>query len=156
MDAGEVDFRFPVMGITSDRDLWGFPDLDRLTKCGPQTVKDNDHSSMELIDLEGQRWRVLSVKRLGPVGSLWQQILQRLLYASPQSRIALELESLTPVSLDEVKARACAGLDAFPGYWCADDVEPEPELSERKAALKAATSIQGLHDLLELDTFEAY
>lgn len=156
MRTGEVAFRYPVMGVTPDRDLWGFPDLDRLTKCGTQTLRENKAVGMELIDAEGGRWRVASVRRLGSAGTLWQRILSHTLRPPPQSRIDHELEPMAPMSLAEVKARVIAGLEAFPGYWCDDEADPEPELAPRRAAVMAAASIAELHEIMGLDTFEAY
>ena len=156
MRTGEVAFRYPVMGVTPDRDLWGFPDLDRLTKCGTQTLRENMAVGMELIDAEGGRWRVASVRRLGSAGTLWQRILSRTLRPPPQSRIDHELEAMAPMSLAEVKAQVIVGLEAFPGYWCDDEADPEPELAPRRAAVMAAASIAELHEIMGLDTFEAY
>lgn len=57
----EADLQFPVLGISADDDLWGFPDLHRLTKCGPETLKKNLQADMELIDAVGRLWIVRSV-----------------------------------------------------------------------------------------------
>lgn len=157
MKASEIQFEYPVMGISPDRDMWGFPDLRSLTTCGPRTVRDKSQVGMELVSLDGRRWRVASATKLGRASKLGRRILEALFLANPQYRVELELEAMAPLSLDEVKARACAGLDAFPGYFgVSDPEEPEPERSQIKAALNAAPSMEALHEILGLDTFEAY
>lgn len=50
MKSSEAGFKFPVLGFTPDHENWGFPDLDRLTKCGPATLKKRMQDDMELID----------------------------------------------------------------------------------------------------------
>ena len=109
MNPNDVGLKFPVLGFTPDRENWGFPDLDRLTKCDPRTLKENLQDGMELIDAECRRWRVLSVRRLGRTGSR----LMVLLTAKPQSRIEQELEALPALSLDEVKRRTRESLETF-------------------------------------------
>lgn len=41
MKSIDVNFQFPVLAFTPDRENWGFPDMDRLTRCGPRTLKEN-------------------------------------------------------------------------------------------------------------------
>lgn len=86
-------------GFTPDLEIWGFPDFDRLTKCGPRTLKENKQVGMELVDAQGRRWLVQSVNRTGRTGSLFSRIP---ILGLPQSRIEQELEPMTPLSLDEV------------------------------------------------------
>ncbi|MDB5438879.1 MAG: hypothetical protein JWM33_1306 [Caulobacteraceae bacterium] len=56
MKSSDVAFKFPVLAFTPDREIWGFPDMDRLTRCGPRTLKEDTQKGMELIDAKGQRW----------------------------------------------------------------------------------------------------
>jgi len=109
MKTAEAGFRFPVLGFTPDLEIWGFQDLDRLTKCGPRTLRNNMQAGMELIDADGRRWIVRSVRKSGRTGSL----LSLLLTAVPQSRIEHELEPLQAVTLDDVRRRASAAMEAY-------------------------------------------
>lgn len=154
MKTGQANFNFPVLGFTPDREIWGFPDLDTLTSCGPRTLKDNTQIGMELIDARGQRWAVRSVRRTGRAGSLPRWLFASLL-STPQFRIEHELEPLEAVSLKEVQERACASLEAFPDDYCLDD-ERDTVLAPLMAKVRMTKSIGEIHDLLGLDSFMAY
>jgi hypothetical protein len=151
----EADFRFPVLGFTPDREIWGFGDINTLTSCGPRTLKDNMQAGMELIDADGRRWIVRSVRRVGRARPLVPWLVSALLTASPQSRIEHELEELEIVTLSEVQARACASLRAFPQDFGADD-EGDPVLEQRLADVCSVKTIAAIHDVLGLDSFMAY
>ncbi|MBC6980324.1 hypothetical protein [Caulobacter sp. 17J80-11] len=72
---------------------------------------------------------------------------------TPQSRIEHELEELTPVSLADLRERACAAV--FPDIYALDDEgeeAPEPMLAKVRSAKSAAR----IFDLLGVDAFEAY
>ena len=107
MRTSEVEFSFPVLGFTPDVDAWVFKDRKMLTTCGPDTLKKQMQVGMELVDADGRRWRVTSVRALGPIRPLWLWLIH-LLALKPQTRIDQELEPLDPLSLDEIKARVCA------------------------------------------------
>ena len=154
MKTAQADCRFPVLGFTPDADVWGFPDMDGLTSCGPRTLKKDMQSGMELVDADGRRWVVRSVRRTGRAGSLLPWLLRSLL-ATPQWRIEHELEPLPPVSLEEAQARVCAAMAAHPDYWCEED-ERATVLPARLAEVRATKTIAGIHDRLGLDTFQAY
>lgn len=150
MKTSEASFKFPVLGFTPDREIWGFPDLDRLSKCGPRTLKEDAQNGMELIDASGHRWRVLSTRRTGRAGS-W---LRLLLTWMPQSRIEHELEPLPDVELAEVQERARQALSLS-----RDDYYGKEGQAEYKAMVRSigkARSIAKIYDLLQPDTFEPY
>jgi hypothetical protein len=154
MKTGQANFNFPVLGFTPDREIWGFPDLDTLTSCGPKTLKDNIQIGMELIDTRGQRWAVRSVRRTGRAGSLPKWLFD-LLLSTAQSRIEHELEPMQPVSLSEAQERACASLEAFPDDYCLDD-ERDAVLAGLMAKVRNTKAIGEIHELLGLDSFMAY
>jgi len=154
MRTGAADFHFPVLGFTPDREIWGFPDLNTLTSCGRRTLKDNMQSGMELIDVDGRRWVVRSVCRTGRAEPLLRWLFSCVL-SMPQSRIEHELDAMDPVTLEEVKARACAAMEAFPQDYCDAD-ELETVFPERLRSVRAAQNIAAIHDLLGLDSFMAY
>ena len=151
MKTAQADFRFPVLGFTTDSDVWGLPDLDALTTCGPRTLKDGLQVGMELVDADGQRWAVRSVRRTGRAGSL----LSLLLSGPAQSRIEHELESLGPISLADAQARVCRAMEAHPDFWCEDD-ERDTVLPARLAEVNATATIADIHQVLGLDSFHAY
>lgn len=155
MKTVEAGFQFPVVGFTPDLEMWAFKDLDTLTSCGPRTLKDNMQLGMELIGADGRRWIVRSVTRTGRAESLLKSALSILLSAMPQSRIEHELEALEALSLDEVKARACAMLEAFPEDYGQYD-ESDNVLAPLLAQVRSAKDIASLPDLLGLDSFKSY
>lgn len=151
MKTAQAEFRLPVLGFTTDFDVWGLADLDGLTTCGPRTLAEDLQVGMELVDAEGRRWIVRSVQRIGRAGSL----LSRLMPGPAQYRIDHELESLEPVSLVEVQARVCGAMRAHPDFWCEDE-ERDTVLPVRLAEVKAVATIADIHEVLGLDSFHAY
>ena len=110
MKTSEANFHFPVLGFTPDREIWGFSDLNTLTSCGPRTLKDNMQAGMELIDVDGRRWVVRSVRRTGRAEPLLAWLVSCVL-STPQSRIEHELDAMDPVALENIKARVCAAME---------------------------------------------
>lgn len=151
MKTAQADFVFPVMAFTTDLDIWGFPDLDRLTKCGSRTLKEGMQLGMEIIDSQGRRWAVRNVRRIGRTGSL----MMVLLTFKSQSRIEHELEILPPISLEETKARVAEAIKAHPDFWGAWG-DNDAEIPEILAGVRATTSFTQLYGNLGLDTFEGY
>ncbi|MDP2009211.1 MAG: hypothetical protein Q8K11_03440 [Phenylobacterium sp.] len=155
MKTAQAGFRFPVVGFTPDLEMWAFQDLDTLTSCGPETLRDNLQIGMELVDADGRRWIVRSVTRTGRAESVLKSLLSMLMFAKPQSRIEHELDALEPLSLEEVKARACAMLEAFPEDYGQYD-ESDNVLAPLLAEVRRAKDIASLPELLGLDSFKAY
>jgi hypothetical protein len=151
----EADFRFPVLGFTPDREIWGFPDINALTSCGPRMLKNNMQAGLELIDADGRRWIVRSVRRVGRARPLIPWLVSALLTGAPQSRIEHELEQLQIVSLSEAQARTCASLRAFPQDWGAEDAD-DPVLEQRIAEVSSTQTIVAIHEVLGLDSFMGY
>jgi hypothetical protein len=154
MNAMEAGFCFPVLGFTPDQEIWGFQDLDTLTSCGPKTIRDDMQVGMELIDADGRRWRVRSIRRTGRAEPLARWLLSILL-STPQSRIEHDLERLEPVSLAEVQDRTCASLNMFSRDYCADD-EREEILEPLLSQVRSAHDFASVHEGLGLDSFKAY
>ena len=152
MKSSEIDFSFPVLGFTRDRENWGFPDLDRLTKCGPRTLKENMQEGMELIDASGRRWRVQSVRRTGRAGSLLDLLPG---FGPPQSRIEQGLEALPRLALAEVQQRTRESLETFKSDYTGFEGD-EAEFRLLLEKISQARSIAELYELLQPDTFESY
>ncbi|HET9159622.1 MAG TPA: hypothetical protein VFN88_03345 [Caulobacteraceae bacterium] len=154
MKTSEVQFHFPVLGWTPDKDIWAFPDLNTLTSCGPKTLKEDMQANMELVDIELRRWIVRSVHRKGR-GKPFALWLISHVISTPQSRIEHELEPMPPVTLDEVKARVCEAMEENPGYYGDSDTVDE-ELRNQMAEVRAAGGVAEIIELLGLDSFMAY
>jgi hypothetical protein len=154
MKTREAGFRFPVLGFTPDGEIWGFPDLATLTSCGPRTLKEHSQSGMELVDVEGRRWVVRSIRRLGRGEPLLAWLISHLL-STPQSRIEHELDAMAAMPLDDVKARACASLEAFPeDYGHAEG--RDAVFMALLESVRAADGVAAIHELLGLDSFMAF
>lgn len=152
MKTEEIALKFPVLGFTADLDIWGFQDLDRLTRCGPRTLKEDMQSGMELIDAGGRRWRVVSIRRTGRAGSVLSLIPG---FGPPQSRIEHELEALEPVSIEEVRRRARVALEAHSAEdYYGDD--GQADFRKLLASVARAKGIARIYDLIQPDTFEPY
>lgn len=142
-------FAFPILCFTTDEDIWSMNDESELTSCGPKTLEEGLQIGMTMVDANGARWRVLSVKPLGKVPFSLRSFR---LFAPRQIQIEHELAPEAPLSLDEVKTRVCASLDAFPLYWCEPSEFPDV-LEERKAEIRSVNSIREIHEKLGLDFF---
>lgn len=154
MRSTEAGMLFPVLGFTPDGDIWGFADLNTLTSCGPLTLKDNLQLDLELVDSSGRRWVVRSIRRMGRGRPLFPGLLLDLL-ATPQSRIEQEVEELSPLTFEEIQARAIAAVELTSDNYCADDERDEilvPLLDQ----VRAASDVAQIHELLGLDSFMGY
>lgn len=154
MKTAEAGMVFPVFGFTPDREIWGFPDPDAFTSCGPLTLKENKEIGMEVIDSDLRRWVVRDVTPLGRAEPLWRWMLSRVL-STPQTRIEHELEALPSVSLDEAKDRLILGLETFPTDYCNDD-EIDTVLRPLIAEVRGMGRLSEALELLGLDSFKAY
>lgn len=152
MKTTDAGFRFPVLGFTNDLQIWGFQDLDRLTKCGPRTLKEGTQIGMELVDADLRRWRVLAVRRTGRTGSLLSLLLP---FGPPQSRIEQELQAIDAISIEEVRRRVCDAMEAHAISYLEGD-DPEVEFEPMLASVRRARSITEIYDLIQPDTFEPH
>ncbi|HEY8617148.1 hypothetical protein [Phenylobacterium sp.] len=152
MKTQEAGFRFPVLGFTPDRENWGFPDLDRLTKCGPRTLRENMQQGMELIDADGRRWRVLSTRRTGRAGSLLSLLPG---FGPTQSRIEHELEPLPKLTLAEVQQRTLESLETFRSDYTGFSGD-EAEFAALLERVRKARSVAEICEIIGADTFEGY
>jgi hypothetical protein len=153
MKTGEIDFHFPVLGFT-ENNIWGFQDLDRLTRCGPRTLRDGAQLGMELVDSKERRWIVRSVRRVGSASSLLHQLLF-FVFGPPQSRIEQELEAMSLLPIEEIKRRACSAMQANAISYLEGD-DPELHFKPLLARVEQARSVGEVYDLLQPDTFEAH
>lgn len=105
---------------------------------------------MELIDADNRRWVVRSFRRTGRAGSLLSLFLP---FGPPQSRVAQELQPLEPISLEDVRRRACDAMEADVDSYLNGDPR-EKEFEPLLAQVRAARSVSEIYDLLQPDTFE--
>lgn len=154
MKSTEIDFKYPILGFCKDGDVWGFPDLNTLTSCGPRTLKKGMEDGLELVDAKQRRWVVRSIQRTGRGEPLWLWILSAML-STRQSRIEQELEAMPPIPFDKLKERVVVWVEANSENFCLSD-EIETELKPLIAKVRAAKTNKRIFDLLGLDSFMAY
>lgn len=154
MKSTQAEMRFPVIGFTPDGDIWGFPDLNTLTSCGPLTLKENLQLDLQLVDSSGRRWVVRSIRRLGRGRPLFPGLLLDLL-STPQSRIEQEIDELSPLTLEEIKARVIAAVELTSDNYCAED-ERDEILVPLLEQVRTASDVAQIHELLGLDSFMGY
>lgn len=152
MTSSDAGLSFPVLGFTPDGENWGFPDLDRLTRCGPGTLKENLQDGMELVDAEARRWRVKGIRRTGRAGSILSLLPG---FGPPQSRIEHDLEALPDLSLAQVREKARESLEKFRSDYTGYDGD-EAEFGLLLQNVAQARSVSELYTLLQPDTFESY
>ena len=154
MDVASLNLKFPVIGFTTDDDVWGFPSLQTFGVCGPRTIKDGMQDGMEIVDGDGRRFKVRSIRNLGREGFLPFWFLNSLV-STPQYRIEHELEAMPPLLLEEIKQRVVICMEAHPLYW-SDDLNYEAMLGEQVANAKACGSVAEIFEVLGLDWFASY
>ena len=106
---------------------------------------------MELVDAEGRRWRVLSIRRTGRAGSLLGFLR---IFGQPQSRIEHDLEPLTPFSLAEVQQRTRSSVETCSVDYM--DGGGDSHYQSLLSAIPRTRSVSEIYDLLQPDTFESY
>ena len=109
---------------------------------------------MELVDDDGRRWVVRSVRMIGRNGALISWLLWALV-STRQFKIEQELEAVEPMTLIEAQARVCAWMKRLPQDFGAAD-ETDPLFTQRIADVYATRTIGGLLGVLGLDSFMAY
>ena len=154
MDIASLTLKFPILGFTTDDDVWGFPSLHEFGLCGPRTIKNDMQRGMEIVDGDGRRYRVREIRKLGRYRSFPIWFLSSLVYA-PQYRISHDLEPLTPVSLEEIKQRVDVCMKAHPLYW-SEEEEFDTVLVEQLANAQACGSVAEIFEVLGLDWFQDY
>lgn len=152
MKVQDANIRFPAIGFRTDGVPHGFDDLNELTTCGPRTLKKQHQVDMEIVDADGRRWVVRSVRRTGRALPLLQWLLWAVLEAGSRSRVEYELDTMQPVSLADVKARVRAWMESDP----IPSVEGEETDEEELARIDAADSIAEVRRNLGIDGFDGY
>jgi hypothetical protein len=142
-------FSFPLLAFTTDLDMWAFDTEEDLTACGPRTLRDRMQDGMEVVDPDGNYWRVRSATRLGRARLSLRTLLGRL------SKIDHEWEERPRLPLAEVKERVCASATAH-ADWVLHVPDDAEELAARHAEVRAAASIREIRELFGLDNFRGY
>lgn len=154
MDVASLNLKFPILGFTTDYDVWGFPSLATFGVCGPRTIKDDMQRGMEIVDGDGRRFQVRSIQKIGRDGFLPIWFLKSLV-SVPQYRIRHELEPMPSLSLQEITRRVEAGVRAHPLHW-SEEADFDTVLVEQLAKARACKSVAEIFEAMGLDWFAAY
>lgn len=153
MKARDLNCRYPLLGYAPNSNMGVTPlcfeNLGQLTTCGAYGWKDGWAQGLEIIDMDGRQWKVVSARRVG-YARPWYWTIFRMLLSIPLYRIEYDFEEKPDASLAEVQDRVC---EIFKIYRDEDDYTDEykAETIADIATLRATTRIDELPPLLEWD-----
>src|SRR5262245_42461045 len=162
---------FPVLGLAVIRAQDGAAECERLTWF----VDERDFSTstswalahwprvgMVLADAAGRSWKITRMVKGPIVGPFWGRVLRALVRQSVH-RVEQDLIEIRPLSLEEVKTRACDAIQANPDDWRDDEViagedgpprEEQDLLDELKKAVCQARSLPQMINALYGEDFD--
>lgn len=131
-----------------ERLTW-FRDAEDFSTCTSWELAHSERLGMVLVDRDLRCWKVLGVADLGVARPFWERVL-RFLARQSVHRIDQNIAEIEPVSLEQVKARTVASIQANPDDWRDDEAiagesgPPRDEqdlLDELANAVRAAASV---------------
>jgi len=156
---------FPALGFAAIAGKGADPGLERVVAFfSPEDFStaaswELDHwprLAMEVADTAGRRWKIVGMVDLGTIGPLWVRIL-RAIVQQRVHRLQFDLIELEPQSLDDIKARVGACIQANPDDWRDDEAiageagpprEEQELLDEMKNAVREAASVPQIISVL--------
>jgi hypothetical protein len=111
---------------------------------------------MVVVGPDLECWKVVGVIDLGVVGPFWERLLRFLVQQSVH-RIDQQVEAIEPMTLEQVKDRVAASIQANPDDWRDDEAiagevgpprEEQELLDELKASVRDAASLPQLINAL--------
>lgn len=148
----DLDLKFPLLGFTPDGQIWAFPDRDTLTTCGKFTLKDNLQLGLELIDSEGRRWIVRSIRRIGRDRPLLPWLFVAAL-SGPLWRIEQEVDAMSPIAFEEIRDRAVQATRLLDEHYYTDD--DKAELRQLVATVGRAKDVATIIEVMNPDSFKS-
>jgi hypothetical protein len=100
--------------------LTWFLDAEDFSTCTSWELKHCERLGMVLADSGGRCWKVLAVADLGVVRPFWERVFRFLMRQSVH-RIDQELTEVEPLTLEQLKERVCASIEANPDDWRDDE-----------------------------------
>lgn len=131
-----------------ERLTW-FLDAEDFSTCTSWELKHGERLGMVLVGPDLRCWEVVRVVDLGVSGPRGERLL-RFLVRQSVHQIDQEVAQLGPMTLEELKARTVASIQANPDDWRDDEAiagetgppKEEPELLDELAArVRAARSV---------------
>ena len=139
-----------------------FLDLEDFATCTSWQLKYGERLGMVLVGPDLRCWKVDRVIDLGVVGPFWGRLL-RFLVQQGVHRIDQEVEAIDPMTMEQVKDRVVASIQANPDDWRDDEAiageagPPRDEqelLDELKASVRAAASLPQIINALSSEQLE--
>jgi len=117
---------------------------------------------MVLVGPDLQCWKIVGVIDRGVVGPFWERLL-RLLVRQSVHRIDHRIEAVDPMTLEQVKDRVAASIQANPDDWRDDEAiageagpprEEQELLDELEASVRTAASLPQIINVLSSEHLE--
>lgn len=161
-----LPFKYPLFAFGRDvgrnaqagrETVTWFGDDEDVSTCKGWDLKHGARMGMILVDPTGRCWEIVGVKDLGIVGSVLGRIV-RFVFQQNDHAIEMDLAERPPMSLDQVKDRVCASIDANPDDWRDDEAiagesgEPQDELElldRLKSRVRKAKTLKGVVKILD-------
>lgn len=133
-----------------------FLDLEDFSTCTSWDLKHGSRWGMVLVGSDLQCWKVVEVIDQGVVGPIWERVF-RFLVRQSVHRIDQQIEAIDPMTLNQVKDRVAASIQANPDDWRDDEAiageagpprEEQELLDELEASVRAAGSVPQIINVL--------
>ena len=149
---------FPALAFRRDVGRYATAGRERLTwfvnaedfsTCTSWQLRHGERLGMVLVDRDLRCWSVIGVVDLGVTKPFWERIF-RFLVQQSLHRIDQQIAEIEPMTLEQVKARTVASIQANPDDWRDDEAiagevgPPRDEqdlLDELAAAVRSAASV---------------
>lgn len=152
--------QFPVLVLIPDYGALAQPGLeevewsideDDFTQVSGWDLKHKPFTSMSIIDVEGHCWRVTGFTKVGIAGQGLMKLFRFIARAC--IRLRYDYETVSPISFEEVRRRACESIRTHAWVYRDDETsageteEPREEqemLDELIGKARAATDMRSL------------
>ena len=129
-----------------------FLGLEDFSTCTSWQLKYGERLGMVLVGPDLRCWKVVRVIDLGVVGPFWGRLL-RFLVRQSLHRIDQQIEAIEPMTLEQVKDRVVASIQANPDDWRDDEAiagESAPPREEQELPDELADSVRAAASLPQI------
>lgn len=139
-----------------------FLSSEDFSTCTSWDLQHGSRLGMALVGPDLQCWKVVGVIDQGVVGPFWERVFRFLVQQSVH-RIDQQVEAIDPMTLDQVKNRVAASIQANPDDWRDDEAiageagpprEEQELLDELVASVRAAASLPQIINVLSSEQLE--
>jgi hypothetical protein len=139
-----------------------FPGSEGFSTCTSWELKHGQRLGMVVVGPDLQSWKVVGVIDQGVVGPFWERVFRFLVQQSVH-RIDQQIEAIDPMTLEQVKDRVAASIQANPDDWRDDEAiageagpprEEQELLDELVASVRAAASLPQIINAISSEQLE--